>query len=42
MTLRDLYQSEPPYIKGVAVAQEQYPVVITGLTERGRQAARGV
>jgi hypothetical protein len=37
-TLRDLYDSDPPFIKGVMTAQADYPVVITGLTERGRKA----
>lgn len=38
--LRDLADSNPPYIKGISAAQADYPIVITGLTERGRTAAR--
>jgi hypothetical protein len=33
--LRRLASATPPYISGVAVDQLDYPVVITGLTERG-------
>ncbi len=40
LVLRDLHQSTPPYIEGSTVAEEDYPVVLTGVTERGRQAAR--
>lgn len=40
LVLRDLHQSTPPYIEGFAVAEENYPVVITGVTERGRRAVR--
>jgi len=40
VVLRDLADADPPYIKGVSVAQADYPVVITGLTERGRTATR--
>jgi hypothetical protein len=37
--LRRLATADPPYVIGVDVAQEDYPVVITGLTERGWEAA---
>jgi hypothetical protein len=39
--LRDLYDSQPPYIRGVSMAEADYPVVITSLTERGRKEGRG-
>lgn len=42
VVLRDLADSVPPYIRGVSVNQADYPVVITGLTERGRSAARSI
>jgi len=38
--LRRLAEAEPPYIKGVEVDETDYPLVVTGLTERGWEAAR--
>lgn len=40
LVLRDLHQSTPPYIEGITAAEEDYPIVLTGVTERGRRAAR--
>lgn len=40
--LRRLAAAEPPYIKGVNAWQADYPVVVTGLTERGWEAAEAV
>ena len=40
VALRDLYDSDPPFIRGVTVEEVDYPVVITGLTERGRRGAK--
>ncbi len=37
--LRRLAAADPPFVTGINVAQVDYPVVITGLTERGREAA---
>lgn len=37
--LRRLAEANPPYVTGVEVAQKDYPVVVTGLTERGWEAA---
>ncbi len=37
--LRRLAEAQPPYIEGVTAMQANYPVVITGLTERGWSAA---
>ena len=37
--LRRLASANPPYIEGVSVAEANYPVVLTGLTERGWEAA---
>lgn len=37
--LRRLTSADPPYIGGVSVAEMDYPVVVTSLTERGWQAA---
>lgn len=37
--LRRLASASPPYIEGISVDQADYPVVITGLTEAGREAA---
>jgi hypothetical protein len=36
--LRRLAKAQPPYLEGVQVAEEDYPAVITGLTERGWEA----
>jgi hypothetical protein len=35
-----LAEAVPPYITGSEVAEKMYPVVITGITERGRRATR--
>jgi hypothetical protein len=37
--LRRLVSANPPYIEGISVAEADYPVVLTGLTERGWDAA---
>ena len=37
--LRRLASANPPYIEGIYVAEADYPVVLTGLTERGWDAA---
>lgn len=37
--LRRLTTADPPYVEGVSVAEMDYPVVVTGLTERGWEAA---
>lgn len=38
-TLRRLASASPPYLEGIFVAEADYPVVLTGLTERGWEAA---
>lgn len=38
-TLRRLAAAEPPHVEGVKAWQADYPVVLTGLTERGWDAA---
>ena len=40
--LRGLAYADPPYVTGVTVAETDYPVVVTGLTERGREAVDAV
>jgi hypothetical protein len=42
VTLRDLADSDPPYITGISVEELDYPTVITGLTERGRKKANDI
>lgn len=37
--LRRLAKAQPPYIEGIAVAEADYPIVITDLTERGWEGA---
>jgi hypothetical protein len=37
--LRRLAEADPPYVRGVNVAETDYPVVLIGLTERGWAAA---
>ncbi len=37
--LRRLAKATPPYIEGIKVAEADYPVVITDLTERGWEVA---
>jgi hypothetical protein len=37
--LRRLSSASPPYIEGISVDRADYPVVLTGLTERGWEAA---
>lgn len=37
--LRRLAAADPPYVKGVSVAEADYPVVLTEVTERGWEAA---
>lgn len=37
--LRRLAEASPPLVTGIPVAQADYPVVVTGLTERGWEAA---
>lgn len=39
--LRRLAKAAPPYIEGLDVAELDYPVVVTDLTERGWEAAEG-
>jgi hypothetical protein len=36
-TLRDLADSNPPYITGIGVEELDYPAVITGLTGRAHE-----
>lgn len=36
--LRRLAEASPPFVTGIAVAQADYPIVVTGLTERGWEA----
>ena len=39
--LHRLWTDAPGYIEGTNVAEEEYPPVICGLTERGRKAIEG-
>jgi predicted nucleotide-binding protein len=38
--LRGLAESDPPYVTGIGAGQLGYPVIVTGLTERGRRRLR--
>ncbi len=40
--LRRLASANPPYIEGISVAEVNYPVVLTGLTEKGWEAVEAV